>query len=783
MEKKLTFSITLIIILGLSLGMALRVNGNDLETQQYNQCVKNPVVQHSDYASYTKYTYDNPYGLGEPLKTNITGFDRSISTVTGLLEGLRNCVGGFVPLGSPYAGAYNKNCTIDMVDKECIQNTTSFNDSTVGEEWKFREGKTYTWSTGIDSGKTGEAMITMSNGSDYRYVPIGIGIGNNYTKTYDKDLANTPVLYIFTAKLYNNGTFSSGTSIVSGGSINDVTKTNILSNRQIVVGMEVNTKTTSVSGGADKIEILGLRVFTRHLYSNGTFGPIMSYVSGNMSNITKGNETGIVINNSNSVPEKFSIKSNNGIISMIEITGREMTVNHKPTVNSVKIEGTEEGDLYKVIVNASDSEGDALTTTYSTPFNTTGMWQTKKGDAGNYTVTVTTTDGQYTISNSYSFTIKEKIIPNSAPTLSISPRYQNITAGETARINVTTNDSDGDNVTISYSKKFSTTTNSWTTTSSDVGVYNITITASDGKNSTIDHFIVEVARNLSNQNNQTNQTNTTNSYPVITLNSNLINITAGELVKINYSVTDLDNDTITVTFTSPLNNNGEWQTTSSDVGTYTSTMRASDGKNTTEKNITIIVNANNTQNNTNNQTNQTNSYPKIGSISYSGTYEGDTFIITITASDDDNDTLNYSCSTPFTLVGMNYCSWNSKVGDAGTYNISVSISDGKNTTVSSIIINVLTQQNNNNNSGSSGGSGSTRSSVRQVGEFNNNNEVAFNNQLEETEGVSSGTISLTGEAVNENNKTYTNNGLWWVIGTIILILLILLIIIIASIKR
>ena len=63
-----------------------------------------------------------------------------------------------------------------------------------------------------------------------------------------------------------------------------------------------------------------------------------------------------------------------------------------------------------------------------------------------------------------------------------------------------------------------------------------------------------------------------------------------ELVSLVPKAEDPDKDTLTFTFTSPLNENGEWQTTYGDAGQYTITVTASDGSLTASKEVLIIVN-------------------------------------------------------------------------------------------------------------------------------------------------------------------------------------------------
>ena len=63
----------------------------------------------------------------------------------------------------------------------------------------------------------------------------------------------------------------------------------------------------------------------------------------------------------------------------------------------------------------------------------------------------------------------------------------------------------------------------------------------------------------------------------------------GDLVKITPSATDLDEDSLTYTFTSPLDSNGEWQTQSGDEGVYTATVTVSDSNLEDSQNVIITI--------------------------------------------------------------------------------------------------------------------------------------------------------------------------------------------------
>lgn len=68
-----------------------------------------------------------------------------------------------------------------------------------------------------------------------------------------------------------------------------------------------------------------------------------------------------------------------------------------------------------------------------------------------------------------------------------------------------------------------------------------------------------------------------------------ITVTEGDLLKVTTVSKDPDGDTLTYTFSEPLNDKGEWQTQKGDAGKYTAKITASDGKSETTKEILIVV--------------------------------------------------------------------------------------------------------------------------------------------------------------------------------------------------
>src|SRR3989339_713702 len=63
----------------------------------------------------------------------------------------------------------------------------------------------------------------------------------------------------------------------------------------------------------------------------------------------------------------------------------------------------------------------------------------------------------------------------------------------------------------------------------------------------------------------------------------------GDLVKVDFMATDPDGDPLTVTFSEPLDEKGEWQTKEGNAGRYPVTITVSDAKTSVTKEILVIV--------------------------------------------------------------------------------------------------------------------------------------------------------------------------------------------------
>ncbi len=166
---------------------------------------------------------------------------------------------------------------------------------------------------------------------------------------------------------------------------------------------------------------------------------------------------------------------------------------------------------------------------------------------------------------------------NRAPVFD-NPKVASINEGEIVRAPLAS-DLDGDHIMYSYSQLFDEN-GEWQTSFEDAGEYVVKVTASDGSLSDEKNFEITV-KNV-------------NRAPVLDKISDTT-VTAGDTVKISAVASDPDKDAVSFTFPTPLNENGEWQTTDGDVGEYLVTVEASDGDLKDSKIAKIIVNSKSVQ--------------------------------------------------------------------------------------------------------------------------------------------------------------------------------------------
>jgi hypothetical protein len=141
-----------------------------------------------------------------------------------------------------------------------------------------------------------------------------------------------------------------------------------------------------------------------------------------------------------------------------------------------------------------------------------------------------------------------------------------------------------------------------------------------------------------------------------------------ELVSLVTKAEDPDKDILTFTFTSPIDENGEWKTSYGDSGEYTVTVTASDGTLTASKEVLIIVNRKE-------EAPIFESFkPQEKTIEID---ETDTVAFEIVASDLNNDVLKYLWKIDGIEVGdRNSYNYETTYDDSGSHTVKVAVSDG-----------------------------------------------------------------------------------------------------------
>lgn len=245
-------------------------------------------------------------------------------------------------------------------------------------------------------------------------------------------------------------------------------------------------------------------------------------------------------------------------------TSSELIVQGNETIIKVK-----ENDLVKLHVNVTDPDKDVVTFTYGKPLDKNGEWKTNYGDAGEYVVTLTATDGKLTTTEKIKIVVQRVNVP---PMVSDLPDLK-VKEGELVKIDPKVTDPNGDPVTMKISAPLDT--NKWQTDHTSAGEYLIKLVASDGELKTEKTFRLTVEN--------------VNMPPSIEGLPKDLRVKEGEIVTLKPIVKDLDGDDVKLTISSPVGDKGVWKTSYTDHGDYTVIVTADDGKTQVKKEVKVIV--------------------------------------------------------------------------------------------------------------------------------------------------------------------------------------------------
>ena len=227
-----------------------------------------------------------------------------------------------------------------------------------------------------------------------------------------------------------------------------------------------------------------------------------------------------------------------------------------------------ENEKLKLNLNVIDPDNDPVKFSFSKPMSNLGEWKTEYGDAGDYLVTITATDGKLTSKEEVLVVVDRVNVP---PVIS-GIKDLTVKEGELVKFVPTVNDPNKDKITITISEPLNE--GSFKTDHTSSGDYLVTIVANDGELETKEQFALKVLN--------------VNEKPVI-VNLKDITIDEGDAVKINPEITDLDGDKLAVTISDPVGNDGIWETGYTNHGAYKVTVTADDGKDKVTQTITVTV--------------------------------------------------------------------------------------------------------------------------------------------------------------------------------------------------
>lgn len=387
--------------------------------------------------------------------------------------------------------------------------------------------------------------------------------------------------------------------------------------------------------------------------------------------------------------------------------------NSAPDLASISDKAVDEGQNLNFNVTATDADGDDVSLSAEDvpsgasftvagdddgdgTYNGTFDWTPDFDQAGDYDVTFVADDGDVMSSQTVQITVNDV---TGAP--EIEPiANQTVDEGATLEFNVTATDPNGDTITLDNETALpgSSTFNSegdpdndgtyngtfeWTPDFDKAGTYTVT-------------FVAEDSTGLSSTEDVNITVEDVNSAPSIEPVENQT-VEEGNVTSFNLTATDAEGDTITWNASdlpegAVFNDTGdadgdgtynatfEWNTTTSDAGDYEPTFVADDGTSTNDVTVGISVTE--------------IAAPELDPIDDEFVDEGDSLSVTLTASDPDGDTpLVFDNTTALpdgaSLAEEGVFSWDTEQGQAGTYDIGVSVSDGSLSDTGTLTVYVL----------------------------------------------------------------------------------------------
>lgn len=256
-----------------------------------------------------------------------------------------------------------------------------------------------------------------------------------------------------------------------------------------------------------------------------------------------------------------------------EIKPTEVTPEVVPVKSDEKpfVVVVQETDLVNLVPKAEDPDKNTvLAYTFTSPINDKGEWQTNYGDAGEYTITVTVSDGEAATSRDVLLIVNKKEEP---PTIDKSaPLESSLTIDETQSIDFSVTASDLNKDPLAYKWKLDGNevgdADAWTyqTDYDSAGTHTVKVDVSDGLSEASKIWSVNV-RNV--------------NRPPTLEKINDIEARETDKIVITALATDADKDPVTYSISdSRFKQDGNmftWETDYDSAGTYEVTVDAGDG--------------------------------------------------------------------------------------------------------------------------------------------------------------------------------------------------------------
>ncbi len=317
-----------------------------------------------------------------------------------------------------------------------------------------------------------------------------------------------------------------------------------------------------------------------------------------------------------------------------------------------------EGEIVRLFPEASDIDNDTVIFTFSTPLNNSGEWQTNYDNSGEYPIIITAFDGK-TTTEQKAIVVIENV--NRPPIITVD--NFTISEMEPTFFLPDIRDPDGDNITFTLSSPFNSSFE-WTPTFNDSGEYSVTIAASDGQLDTTKTITLGVTN--------------TNQPPVLTFEPvDDVAINETEFASFHVGGTDPDGDNISYQWFVDDNKLGDGEDFTyvsdySSSGEHDIRCEATDGDAVAANGWIVRVG-------------NVNRPPVLNFSSTITIYENQTLDLNLQSTDADGTPLVYVVTDPVDAQGL----WTATFSDSGTYNITVTVSDGELSVTRELALTVL----------------------------------------------------------------------------------------------